>query len=1497
VQKIDNLDNKIAITGIALRFPDADDHRQLWQNLKTGRESIHRFSEEELLHSGLSKEVIDDPKYVPAGAIVRGIDYFDYPFFDMTRIEAETTDIQSRIFLQCAWHALEDACIHPEKDNGHVGVFAGAGFNMYLYRNLRSHYSDRSAAELFQILFTNEKEFMVTNTAYRLNLKGPAVNIQTACSTSLVAVHYACQSLLNGECDIALAGGSSFYIPAKAGYLAHEGMIFSPDGRCRPFDADANGTVPGNGCGIVVLKRLKEAMHDQNHIYAIIRGSATGNDGSGKVGFTAPGIDGQIRVIDEALMVSETHPDQVRYIETHGTGTHLGDPIEFSALQQTYQTALSKGNEIILGSIKSNMGHLNTAAGVAGLIKAALVLYHKEIPPTLHFNKPNPEIGMESTPFSVNTTPSVLINHDTATCTAVSSFGIGGTNAHMILEEPPNRQNAGDELKRRFYLIPFTAKSEKSLQNQMEKHSRFAEAGPDSIDDYAQTMGEFRCQFDKRSFIVTDSMSNAAQALSTKQKIIEASNNYKIVFIFPGQGSQYAGMCKELYGQFSAFKNEVDRCLYILQDQHNLDVRDFLLNQDFDLSRNAATVQILLFITQQAIARLLLDLGISPDVVCGHSIGEYAAASIADVFSCEQALAMLMQRGRLLENLPESRLHLVMESEQRVRNLLSEYAKGEHSIQIATINSPQATVVGGQSGEIRAFARWLKANKTASISIHTDKAFHTSHIAEIESDYKSFLSQIAFQVPVIPFASGVVKGIADAEHISNAGYWTSQTIKFVNFQKTIESVRTHLANEHLLFVECGPGSSLSSFIQNTLGPSDAYTTLQCLPAKFNSGDPTFHNTIGQLWQRGVEIEWSRINGSRGLSISAPGYAFEEHRCWKEPVKQQATKTPVENRVRLYTPVWRECLMQDRFVQPSLVLIFDLPGAPLSKGCRENGYEPVTVLQGAWSRHEETFHIDPEQEKDFAELFTALSPRLSNSVTVVYGWSAGNKKNDNYMIYAIRLLRNLCKHEHRQGRMIAVCRLCFNVMGNEKINADASMLTGVLMAMPYEYPELAFTFVDLPDSFALHDPALSKIFQHADRNTILALRGKKIWSREIAPLVFGKQAASPLFRQESTILITGGLGKLGLFLAEYLARTYKANLILTRSEPFPKREEWRHWVLENPDSPTTKIIKKLEMLEQQYGSTILTFQAFVEDETEMNKVVRESSSGLGHIHGVIHAAGLTDMTTMKAIEHVDRRNIQQHQTPKLEGAKGLAALDYGRKPEFMIFISSLSVFLGGFGMAAYIAANAAMDAVADQLAARGTKVFCIHFPGLDLSEKSHVDAWPGNRKSIMRENELTTLLPRLFSARLPYQVIVSHRHPDLNTILADMASRRKDQESSTRQAQPDLVPPQTDLERDIVQLFKELLGVEPVGMTDNFFELGGNSLAAAQLNARISSLYDIDLPVDRVLANPTPAELCDAVLTIKLNAKELPETILDTLENLSEEEAKIFLENLDDRSLE
>ncbi len=1497
MQTIDNLETKIAITGIALRFPDADDHRQLWQNLKTGRESIHRFSEKELLHSGLSKELIDDPKYVPAGATVRGIDYFDYNFFDMTRIEAENTDIQSRIFLQCAWHALEDACIHPEKDNGHAGIFAGAGFNMYLYRNLLSHFADRSAAELFQILFTNEKEFLVTNTAYRLNLKGPAVNIQTACSTSLVAIHYACQSLLNGECDIALAGGSSFYVPAKAGYLAHEGMIFSPDGRCRPFDADANGTVPGNGCGIVVLKRLKDAMHGQDHIYAIIRGSATGNDGSAKVGFTAPGISGQIRVIDEALMVSETHPDQVRYIETHGTGTRLGDPIEVSALQQTYGRALSNNNDILLGSIKSNMGHLNAAAGVAGLIKAALVLRHKEIPLTLHFKKANPEIGMESTPFSVNNTLLPFKNRDTATCAAVSSFGIGGTNAHMILEEPPNRHNTNDEGNRRFYLIPFSAKVEKSVQNQMEKHSRFTDASQDSLDDYARTMSESRCQFDKRSFIVADSMLNATQALLTQQKIIDPPKNIKTVLVFPGQGSQYAGMCKELYGQFSAFKNGVDRCLNVLRDQHNLDVRHPLLDPEFDLPQNAATIQILLFITQQAIARLLLDLGISPDVVCGHSIGEYAAASVADIFSCDHALAMLVQRGQMLEKLSESRLHLVMESEQQVRFLLSQYVKGEHSIQIATINSPQATVVGGQPDEIQSFARWLKANKIASIPVKTDKAFHTSHIAEIEPDYKSFLSHIAFRAPAIPYASGISKGLVGAEDISNADYWASQTVHSINFQKSIESVRTHLADQHLLFVECGPGASLSSFIQKTLGPSDTYTTLQSLPGKFCSRDRTFHNTIGQLWQRGVEIEWSRINGSRGVSISAPGYAFEEQKCWKEPVKQAATKTPEKDRARLYTPVWQEYLMQDRVENASLILVFDLPGAPLSKGFKEKGYEPVSILKGSWSRQKETFHIDPDQEKDFAKLFTALSHRLSQPVTVVYGWSAGNENSDNYIMYAIRLLRNLCKHDHRQGRVIAVSRQCFNVLGNEKINPDASMLIGALMAMPYEYPDLAFSLVDLPDSCALHDSALLKVFQDAGKNTILALRGNKIWTREIVPFIPKTQDDPPLFRKKSNIIITGGLGNLGLFLAEYLARTFKANLVLTRRGPFPKREEWRQWALENPDSRTTKSIERLERLEQQYGSTILTFQALVENETEMNKLVRESNAGLGQIHGVIHAAGLTEMTSMKAIEHVDKKNIQQHQKPKLEGAKSLAALEYGQAPEFMIFISSLSVFLGGFGMAAYIAANAAMDAVADQLAARGTKVFCINFNGLDLSEKNHVDAWPGNSKNILQRNDLTTLLSELFSARLPLQVITSRRHPDLNTVLATIASRRRDQESTSRQAGSDLVLPQTNLERDIVQLFKDLLGVEQVGMTDNFFELGGHSLAAAQLNTRISSLFDIDLPVNRVLANPTPAELCDAILTIKLEAKELPERFLDTLENLSEEEAKKYLENLNDRSFE
>jgi acyl transferase domain-containing protein/acyl carrier protein len=732
----------------------------------------------------------------------------------------------------------------------------------------------------------------------------------------------------------------------------------------------------------------------------------------------------------------------------------------------------------------------------------------------------------------------------------------------------------------------------------------------------------------------------------------------------------------------------------------------------------------------------------------------------------------------------------------------------------------------------------------------------------------------------------------DENAISNADYWASQTVRPINFQKTIEFVRTHFAEPHLLFVECGPGSSLSSFIQKTLGPSGDYTTLQSLPGTFTLQDRTVYNAIGQLWQRGVDIAWSRINGSPGQSLSVPGYAFEKHRCWKEPAMQEPIKTPDTHRARFYTPVWQEHVVQDRVDNPELILVFDLPGAPLSGLFKETGHEPVTILKGSGSGPNGTFYIDPDCETDFADFFAALSHRLSRRVTLVYGWSAESGENDPHLMYVIRLLRTLCKHDHGQGRVIAVSRQCFNVLGTEKIDPDASLLMGVLMAMPYEYPDLAFTLVDLPET-ALPESALLTVFQDPGKNKILAVRGHKIWSREIVPFIPGAQADLPLFRQGSNIMITGGLGTLGLFLAEYLAGTFKTNLVLTRRGPFPGREEWQEWAATHPDSQTTTIIHRLETLEQQYGITVLTFQAAVEDKTEMNERVRQAGARLGPIHGVIHAAGLTDMTTMKAIEHVDDENIQQHQLPKRDGASSLASLEYGQDPEFMIFISSLSVFLGGYGMTAYIAANAAMDAMADQLAARGTRTFCFNFNGLDLSETDPVAAGPGNGKNMLNRDDLTRLFSELFSARLPLQVITSRRHPDLNAVLADMAMHPDDPDPTPVQARPDLVPPQNGLEREIVQLFKEMLGVEAVGITDNFFELGGNSLVAAQLNARISSLYGIDLPVDRVLENPTPAGLCEAILTVKLDAKELPETLLDTLENLSEDDAKRFLENLNE----
>ncbi|HEY0607520.1 MAG TPA: type I polyketide synthase, partial [Herpetosiphonaceae bacterium] len=652
---------EIAVVGMAGRFPGARSIEAFWENLCAGVESITFFSEEELLAEGVDAATQALPHYVKARGVLDDVEWFDAPFFDISHREAEVLDPQHRLFLETSWEALEHAGYDPQRYKGAIGVFAGTSLNSYLLYNLYPNAQLMQSMGYIQMLINSDKDFLTTRVSYKLNLEGPSLTVQTACSTSLVAAHLACQSLLNGECDMALAGGITVSVPQRTGYWYQEGSILSPDGHCRAFDASAQGTVFGSGVGLIVLKRLEDALQDGDTIHAVIKGSAINNDGGAKAGYTAPRIDGQAKVIRAAQLMSEVEPETIGYIEAHGTGTPLGDPIEVAALNQVFQGKIAEPGSCAMGTVKSNVGHLDAAAGIAGLIKSILVLKHGQIPPSLHFTSPNPAIDFANSPFFVNTQLRDWAG-PTPRRAGVSSFGIGGTNAHLILEEPP-AIDAGDS-GRSWQILTLSAKTQTALDAATQRLAAHLSQHPDlNLADVAYTLQVGRQPFSYRRALVCSDRNDALRTLTadSSDRVLSGQVSYSdrpVAFLFPGQGAQYIDMGRALYDDEPVFREAVDRCCELLKPHLGLDLRTILYptgEAQAEATEQLTQTQITqpaLFVIEYALAQLWQSWGVQPAAMIGHSIGEYVAATLAGVFSLEDALLLVATRGRLMQSVP-----------------------------------------------------------------------------------------------------------------------------------------------------------------------------------------------------------------------------------------------------------------------------------------------------------------------------------------------------------------------------------------------------------------------------------------------------------------------------------------------------------------------------------------------------------------------------------------------------------------------------------------------------------------------------------------------------------------------------------------------------------------------------------------------------------------------------------------------------------------------------
>lgn len=1327
----------IAIIGIAGGFPGAKSIDKFWQNIRDGVESIAVFSDEELLSEGIKPTVINDPNYVKSRAVIQDIDLFDASFFALNPKEAEITDPQHRLFLEYAWEALENAGYDSQRCETRIGVYAGSSSNNYLSLDSNSDAcgglrQQVGLASIFQKGIGNDKDFLATRVSYKLNLTGPSLTVQTACSTSLVAISLACQSLLNYQCDMALAGGVSIHIPQKTGYLYEEGGILSPDGHCRAFDAKAKGTIIGNGLGIVVLKRLSEAIADGDNIYAVIKSSAINNDGSGKVGYTAPSVNGQADVIAEALALAGLEPETISYVEAHGTGTVLGDPIEISALTNVFRESTDKKGFCAIGSVKTNIGHLDAAAGIAGLIKTVLALKHKQIPPSLNFEQPNPQIDFANSPFYVNTTLTEWKAGLTPRRAGVSSLGIGGTNAHVILEEAPAL--AVSSPSRPWQLLVLSAKTDSALETATENLVQYLKQQSDiTLADVAHTLQVGRREFNHRCVLVCEDIEDATSALQVRDpqrvftNLLEVENR-PIAFMFPGQGAQYVDMGKELYQTEPIFREQVDLCCQLLQSHIGLDLRSLIYPGESESEAAAQKLQQTditqpaLFVIEYALAKLWMSWGITPGAMIGHSIGEYVAACLAGVMSLEDALALVAVRGRLMQQLPSGAMLSVPLPEEEVKALLDE------KLSLAASNAPALCVVSGTHDAIDTFQNKLQDIECRRL--HTSHAFHSEMMEPILEAFQKEISRVKLHPPKIPFISNVTGTWITAEQTTDPNYWATHLRSCVRFSEGISAL---LQEPNRILLEVGPGRTLCAFAQKH---SNAVGLCSLRHPKEKHSDIAFLlNTLGKLWLSGVQIDWSRFYADEHRHrLPLPTYPFERQRYWIEAQKETATiKTSVEalsitslpSKKQdianwFYVPSWKRSVLPEKHKSEKSVLSCTLVfidecglGEEFIKRLELEGRDAIAVSVGSefTKLSDSKYTLNPQQRDDYDALLKELLEQDKFPNTIVHLWNvtpidntelnlAAVDKAEDLGFYSLLFLaqslgkQNLTKQLH----IAVISNKMQEVTGEEVLCPEKATVIGPVKVIPQEYPDISCRSIDVVIPSEVRSWQTEKLINQllneleaSSSDSAIAYRGNHRWVQHFEPVYLNQATEkTPRLRKEGVYLITGGFGGIGLTLAEHLAKTVQAKLLLVGRSEFPDPDKWSEWLTDHDeqDSTSRKILKVQEL--EQLGAKVLVVSADVTNLEQMHWAIQKAQSHFGNFNGVIHAAGVPGGGV------IQRKTPQMTASilaPKVKGTLVLNSIFQGVQLDFFVLCSSMTAIQAEFGQVDYASANAFLDAFA------------------------------------------------------------------------------------------------------------------------------------------------------------------------------------------------------------
>jgi acyl transferase domain-containing protein len=1356
----------IAIVGMSGHFPDAPDISQFWKNLTAGVESIRHHSREDLLAAGEAPDLLSCANYVPAAAVLAGFADFDAEFFGFSPKDAAILDPQHRQFLETAWEALENAGHPPESFPGAIGVYAGCGMGSYFYFNLCSNRDLVDGTGMFLLRHTgNDKDFLATRVSHILDLKGPSINVQTACSTSLVAVHFGIQALLRGECDMALCGGVTIELPHGRGYLYTEGEILSPDGHCHAFDHRAQGTVFGSGAGCVALRRARDALRDGDHIWAIIKASAVNNDGAAKAGYLAPSVEGQAQCIAAAHRLAGIDAATIGHVECHGTGTYLGDPIEIAALTEAFRQTTDAVGSCRIGSIKTNIGHLDTAAGIASLIKVALSLYHRQIPPSLGYERPNPALDLDSSPFLVNDRlhdwhPN---RADSPLRAGVNALGVGGTNAHAVLEEAPARAASGGS-DWPFQPLVISARSRAALDAQAHRlaaHLRSETRQP--LADIAWTLKEGRRAFEKRRVVVARDHAQAAELLSGANPRLVFDHEHlgdspEVIFMFPGGGAQYAGMARDLYETEPVFADWMDRGLALLQPRFATDLRALWLpapddEAEADARLKRPSLQLpLIMLTEYALAQLYISWGCAPAALIGHSMGENTAACLAGVLSFEDCIKLVHLRGQLFDTVAAGGMLSVALSEAELNPWLAD--PPDDDLDIAAINAPSLCVVSGPQAALDRLRGRLDQAGIECQPIAIDIAAHSRMLEPILAQFSAFLHSIPLHAPRLPVISNRSGERLSAAEATDPAYWVAHLRNSVRFARGLQGLNSTPAR---VYLEMGPGRALSS-----LARANGIAAHQIIPALRHPdqriGDDYWHiASIARLWACGVAVDWAPIWGdARRNRVPLPGYAFQRKTYFIEPARNiPAEAIAPPRRIEAISDWGWQCSWRP----DALPVEVDGPQAPLpgasdhqwlvfvdedgigaltAQRLAAAGAGVTTVRAGdSFSRiGENAYVMNPEHGREDSDLLIAdLIARGRNPDRIAHFWlvtdqprfrrgSSFVERNLEQGFYSLMFLAQAIAAEELPLPLhISVITSGAAQVRSEPLpHPEKATILGPLRVTAQELPGLTLSTLDIELPAAtrrglrplglLSDRVLEELLspvaaesfaQGAPVGIQAALRGTRRYRAGITPQRL-PDAALDLPRGLH-VLITGGFGGIGLTLAEDLIRRFQARITLLTRQPLPASAEWDDWLRHHPATdPSARRIMALRRL-GALGGEIGIAVADVCNAEEMQAARRQAIARFGPIHTLIHAAGVVDDAPLLGKSPAQ---VQDVLAPKIHGTRVLDSLFPDGSLQQMVLFSSTSTVIGAAGQIDYIAANEYLNAYARARRGDQTRVIALNW---------------------------------------------------------------------------------------------------------------------------------------------------------------------------------------------